>query len=58
MKNFIKISILFFAMLQKAQAQEIKFGIMQHDFDTKLGHRYEKGKILLLNICLIKCQTI
>lgn len=48
MKNFIKISILSFAMLQKAQAQEIKFGIMQHDFDTKLGHRYEKGQNIII----------
>lgn len=48
MKNFIKTSILIFTLLQNAYAQEIKFGIMQHDFDTKLGHRYEKGQNIII----------
>jgi hypothetical protein len=36
--------MLFFTMLQNTYAQEIKIGIMQHDFNTKLAHRYEKGQ--------------
>lgn len=48
MKNFIRISILFLVILQNAYAQEIKIGIMQHDFNTKLGHRYEKGQNIIV----------
>lgn len=48
MKNLIKPLILILALLQNAYAQEIKFGIMQHDFDTKLGHRYEKGQNIII----------
>jgi lipid A 3-O-deacylase len=28
-------------------AQELKIGIMQHDFDTKFDHRYEKGQNII-----------
>lgn len=48
MKNFIKTSVLICTLLQTAYAQEIKFGIMQHDFNTKLGHRYEKGQNFII----------
>jgi len=48
MKNFFRTSILVFTILQNAHAQEIKIGIMQHDFDTKLRHRYEKGQNIIV----------
>ena len=28
-------------------AQQLKIGIMQHDFNTKFGHRYEKGQNII-----------
>lgn len=48
MRNLIKISILIFTLIPTAYAKEIKFGIMQHDFNTKLGHRYEKGQNFII----------
>lgn len=57
MKNIIKISILFFTLIQNTYAQEIKIGILQHDFDTKLGHRHEKGQNITVEYLFDKMQN-
>ena len=49
MKKFIKILIMLFSILQTAHAKEIKLGLMQHDFDTKFGHRHEKGQNIIID---------
>jgi lipid A 3-O-deacylase len=44
----MKKILLLFLMLNfqsfPVNAQEIKIGILQHDFDSKFAHRYEKGQ--------------
>jgi len=40
-----------------ANAKEIKLGVMQHDFDTKLGHRYEKGQNINVEFLFDKMQN-
>ncbi len=57
MKNLIKISIVLFSILQNAHAKEIKFGLMQHDFDTKFGHRHEKGQNIIVEYLFDKMQN-
>lgn len=57
MKNLIKISIVLFSILQNAYAKEIKFGLMQHDFDTKFGHRHEKGQNIIVEYLFDKMQN-
>ena len=57
MKKFIKILIMLFSILQTAHAKEIKLGLMQHDFDTKLGHRYEKGQNIIIEYLFDKMQN-
>ena len=57
MKKFIKISIVLFSILQNAHAKEIKFGLMQHDFDTKFGHRHEKGQNIIVEYLFDKMQN-
>ena len=42
LKMFL-LAIIFSTSALHTSAQEIKIGVMQHDFDTKFGHRHEKG---------------
>jgi lipid A 3-O-deacylase len=44
MKKLLVLFLIFSFQLISVNAQEIKVGIMQHDFDSKLGHRHEKGQ--------------
>ncbi len=43
---FLIIASIFSAL--NVKAQEFKIGIMQHDFDTKLNHRVEKGQNIIV----------
>lgn len=54
--SIIRISSLVF-LVTNANAQEIKIGAMQHDFDTKLNHRHEKGKNIIIEYMLDKTQN-
>jgi lipid A 3-O-deacylase len=44
-------------IVANANAQEIKIGVMQHDFDVKLNHRHEKGQNITIEYMLDKTQN-
>ncbi|MDP4708469.1 MAG: acyloxyacyl hydrolase [Rickettsiaceae bacterium] len=48
-------SLIF--LITTANAQEIKIGIMQHDFDKKFKHRHEKGQNIILEYMSDKTQN-
>ncbi len=48
MKKLCTIFLIFCINLVSTNAQEIKIGIMQHDFDSKIKHRYEKGQNIIV----------
>jgi hypothetical protein len=49
-------AILIF-VISNAKAQEFKIGITQHDFDTKLNHRVEKGQNIIIEYLLDKLDN-
>ena len=49
-------SLLIF-VISNAQAQEFKIGITQHDFDTKLNHRVEKGQNIIIEYLFDKLDN-
>jgi lipid A 3-O-deacylase len=52
------IQMLFLiSIVANANAQEIKIGIMQHDFDAKFNHRHEKGQNIIVEYMLDKTQN-
>jgi lipid A 3-O-deacylase len=57
MRDLTKLVLLFSVMTQNSYAQEVKFGIMQHDFNTKLGHRIERGKNIIVEYWFDKMQN-
>jgi lipid A 3-O-deacylase len=54
--SIIQMLFLIF-LVANANAQEIKIGIMQHDFDTKFKHRHEKGQNIIVEYMLDKTQN-
>lgn len=57
MKKIIIVFCLVFFTSSASNAKEVKFGIMQHDFDTKLSHRHEKGQNFVIEYMFDKMQN-
>ena len=57
MKKLCILFCLFIVTLNTTNAQEIKIGVMQHDFDPKLAHRHEKGQNIVVEYMFDKMQN-
>ena len=44
-------------VVSNTKAQEFKIGITQHDFDTKLNHRVEKGQNIIIEYLIDKLDN-
>ena len=51
------LAIIFNTPALHTSAQEFKIGVMQHDFDTKFGHRHEKGQNIIIEYLFDKTQN-